>query len=535
MPNANPSSWWPRHHHSELTGCAQLRVRLDRQPDLVNDVNDEAPDPRHRDREAPDPAVSAVGPDNPPPSPPDPAAQSDDPAGPGGPATEPAAPGGPGLGQAESQAGAGATGGPPTGPAGPAGPGPGPVAGPTPEPFAPSPSPGSASARGPRGHLSWNGRTVRGVALAGLAVASGLVGAAGALALDDDDPGSTVLPSSRETEPDVAPTRGSQTDSDDPRSQAAAAVLPSVVSVSVGEGIGGQGSGVLISEDGLVLTNNHVVAAESRRAGLSVTLSDGTTTSAEIVGRDPATDLAVSQLDDTDDLGELVPAELGSSGDLVVGDTVLAVGSPLGLDGSVTSGIVSAVNRAITLSAEQRPFSQGEEPSPVAVIDAIQTDAAVNPGNSGGPLVNADGEVVGINTAIASLADGASAQSGNIGLGFAIPIDEAKRIVEQLVDEGEVSHAYLGVLLADGTGRQGDEDGADASGAVIARVESDGPADEAGVRRGDIVTAVDDQTVRDAASLTAAIRSHDPGDEVTLTVERDGEETTLDVTLGTLR
>jgi putative serine protease PepD len=355
-----------------------------------------------------------------------------------------------------------------------------------------------------------------------LAVASGLAGAVGALALDDEE--TRVVPS---LQPEATvPDREGEPTPDEPLSQAAAAVLPSVVSIAAdGSPRSGQGSGVIISEDGYVLTNDHVVAeTDGGEAELSVTLPDGSTAPGEIVGRDPATDLAVIKLDDLEQA--LTPARLGTSSDLVVGDTVLAVGSPLGLDGSVTSGIVSALERSITLDGSSSPFGGG---GTTAVIDAIQTDAAINPGNSGGALANADGEVVGINTAIASLAQGPSSQSGNIGVGFAIPIDDARAIADQLVQDGEVTHAFLGVRLAQAVGG---DDGAD--GALIAGVQDGSPAADAGLRRGDVVTAVDGEEVWDGTDLTSVIRSHRPGDEVTLTVERDWVEQEITATLGTL-
>jgi putative serine protease PepD len=347
-----------------------------------------------------------------------------------------------------------------------------------------------------------------------------------AVALDDDG-GDTTVPSSLEVDPVTADEPGAV---DEPLSQAAAAVLPSVVSVGVeAGGQRGSGSGVVISADGQILTNDHVVAqAGAGDAGLTVTFSDGTTAEAEIVGRDPATDLAVIEARGA---GDLTPATLGRSADLNVGDTVLAIGSPLGLDGSVSSGIVSAVDRSITLRGGQ------EAPSPrggadetrgagsTAVIDAIQTDAAINPGNSGGALTNADGEVVGINTAIASLAQSPGTQGGNIGVGFAIPIDTARDIAEQLVDTGSVTHAYLGVSIVDaGPG----------AGALVGAVEEGQPAEAAGLEEGDVIVAVDDVDVADAAGLTAAVRTHSPGDEVALTVLRDGDERVLDATLGEL-
>ncbi|HEV7758029.1 MAG TPA: trypsin-like peptidase domain-containing protein [Acidimicrobiales bacterium] len=367
---------------------------------------------------------------------------------------------------------------------------------------------------------------------------SGVTGAALTRAFDDDpEPAATVAES---LQPDTAPVAGSGNDApDEPLSKAAAAVLPSVVSITAeGRAATGQGSGVVLSRDGLVLTNNHVVVGAGEDADLSVTLPDGSTKDAKLVGRDPATDLAVVKVDGVDDL---TAAELGKSADLKVGDTVLAIGSPLGLDGSVSSGIVSALNRAITLGnaepQQQSPFDPGQaSSSPVAVIDAIQTDAAINPGNSGGALIDADGQVVGINTAIASLAQGMNGESGNIGVGFAIPIDDAKGIAQQLIDDGQVDHAYLGVRLADATespnGNGNGGSGNDATGAVVAGVEAGSPAEDAGIEQGDVLRSIDDEPVRDAASVTAAIRSHDPGDKVALVVERDGDEKLLTATLG---
>ena len=392
----------------------------------------------------------------------------------------------------------------------------------------PSPPLGPDSAIGLQRRPPSRGR----VALAGgavvLAIASGVAGAIGALALDNNDDSNPTISSSLQPSNDRTSGSSRNQTPDEPLSQAAAAVLPSVVSITVDGGqFTGQGSGVVISEDGYVLTNNHVVAVADSGGDLSVTLPDGTSQSATIKGRDPATDLAVIQIDDAGELG-LTPATLGSSADLVVGDTVLAIGSPLGLDGSVTSGIVSALDRSITLNESSSPFGGGGSGT-TAVIDAIQTDAAINPGNSGGALANADGEVVGINSAIASLSQGTTDQSGNIGVGFAIPIDDAKAIADELIQNGEVTHAFLGVRVAQTVpGDNGSQ------GAVIADVEDGSPAADAGLQAGDVVTAVDGDQVTNGADLTSIIRSHDPGDEVTLTIQRDGDEQQVTATLGTL-
>ena len=407
-------------------------------------------------------------------------------------------------------------------PTGPTGSGAATVAPPRPSVRVPPPPPGPPAPVPPpppgRGR-----RAVAIIAVAGLVVASATGGALIALGLDDDEPTTPVSSSLTPTAAADGTDGGSA--ADEPLSEAAASVLPSVVSIGVEAGQqAGSGSGIVISDDGQILTNNHVVAAAADGGSLTVTFSDGQTADAEIVGRDPASDLAVIQADGVDGV---TPATLGSSADLNVGDTVLAIGSPLGLDGSVSAGIVSALHRAISLQGEQSPSPFGEEPQVVdnAVIDAIQTDAAINPGNSGGALVNAEGEVVGINTAIASLAQGTSGQGGNIGVGFAIPIDSARDIADQLVEDGSVTHAYLGVQIADAdTGR----------GALIGGVEPGEPAAEAGLEEGDVIVELDGDAIADANGLTAAVRSHSPGDTVSVTYERDGDEASVDVTLGEL-
>jgi putative serine protease PepD len=453
---------------------------------------------------------SPEGTDEPTPAAPTPAAPAPSPAEP----SPPAAPDGPPA--AVRTAGAPSTPAPPAPPV--------PPVPPTlpPHPGAPAPPEGPpAGSPAPPPPPGRGRRAVAVLTAAGLMLVSATGGALVALALDGDD-SSPVASSLSST------VAGDSDTPSEPLSQAAAAVLPSVVSISFeADGMSGSGSGVVISSDGQILTNNHVVAQAADGGSLTVTFSDGTTADAEIVGRDPATDLAVIQ---AEGVSGLTPATLGSSADLNVGDTVLAIGSPLGLDGSVTSGIVSALDRSITLqgeSAPQSPFDEGQSagPSDTAVISAIQTDAAINPGNSGGALINAEGEVVGINTAIASLAQGTTSEGGNIGVGFAIPIDTARDIAQQLIDDGSVSHAFLGVSIADG------EDG---SGALVQAVEEGQPAAAAGLQEGDVITRVGDTEVTDAASLTAAVRSRSPGDTVPVTFTRDGNEQTVDVTLGEL-
>jgi len=303
-------------------------------------------------------------------------------------------------------------------------------------------------------------------------------------------------------------------------------VLPSVVSIEAdGRQESGTGSGIILDTDGHILTNNHVVVPAVNGGELKVTLNDGRTAKADLVGRDPISDLAVIQVKGVDNLK---PATLGNSRSLRVGQSVVAVGSPLGLSGTVTSGIVSALERPVVTQIErpsQSPFgsygqSQGTQET---AVDAIQTDAAINPGNSGGPLVDMAGNVVGINSAIASLGASAGGQSGSIGLGFSIPINVAKPIAQELLTSGKATHALLGTSIRDATGE---------SGATVESVTKGGAADAAGLRKGDVVTKLDDRIIPDADSLVAAVRSYRPGDKVTLTIERGGSTKTLHVTLG---
>jgi len=283
------------------------------------------------------------------------------------------------------------------------------------------------------------------------------------------------------------------------------AALPSVVAIATDTGTG---SGFIVSDDGYVVTNNHVIAdAAASGSDVVVTLHDGREEPAVIVGRSPAYDLAVLDLD----LTGLPALPLGSSSDVTVGDPVVAVGSPLGLDGTVTSGIVSAVNRPVTAGG------QGE----ASYMNAVQTDAAINPGNSGGPLLDAAGRAIGVNSSIATL--GAfGGQSGSIGLGFAIPIDQAKRTAEQIIREGEASYPIIGASL-DVQSQQ--------RGATIGALVANGPAEQAGLAEGDVVVAIDADSVRTAEELIVAIRSRQPGDTVELTYLRDGQKSSVTVTL----
>jgi putative serine protease PepD len=305
----------------------------------------------------------------------------------------------------------------------------------------------------------------------------------------------------------------------------AQAVQPSVVSITVTTQTGqGEGSGVILRSDGVILTNNHVVADAAQGDQISVNFNDGKKASATVLGTDPATDLAVIK---AAGVSGLKPATLGNSDQLRVGDPVVAIGSPLGLEGSVTSGIVSALHRTLNEgdSQQQQPpgFPGGGQSqssgSGATIGEAIQTDAAINPGNSGGPLVNASGQVIGINTAIAT----SGGSNGNIGVGFAIPIDTARQVADQLIKSGKATHAYLGVSLSDAAGDQ--------PGALIAGVQKRTPAASAGLQEGDIVTQVDGKAVQDAQTLSAAIRGHQPGDKISLTYVRGGAKHTVSVSL----
>jgi len=306
--------------------------------------------------------------------------------------------------------------------------------------------------------------------------------------------------------------------------QVAAKVVPSVVKLETDMGRQSEeGSGIILSSDGLILTNNHVVAAAKGGPGgpgapgdtqTKVTFANGNTTSFTVVGTDPSSDIAVVRAAGA---SGLTPITLGSSANLRVGQDVVAVGSPLGLEGTVTTGIVSALNRPVAAG--------GDAQNQNTVLDAIQTDAAINPGNSGGALVNMNGELVGVNSAIATLGgDSADAQSGSIGLGFAIPVDQAKRIADELIQSGTASHASLGVQVGND---------ATTDGAKIVDVTSGGAASAAGLPSGVVVTKVDDRVIGSADALVAAVRSKAPGDQVTLTyLDQSGKPQTVQVTLG---
>jgi S1-C subfamily serine protease len=293
-------------------------------------------------------------------------------------------------------------------------------------------------------------------------------------------------------------------------------VLPAVVSIDVRtDSEAGTGSGVVIDKNGYILTNNHVISAAASGGTITVTYNDHSTESARIAGRDPQTDLAVLKVTNP----KLTVAALGDSSKVVVGDPVIAIGSPLGLQGTVTTGIISALDRPVHVS--------GDGSDSDAVIDAIQTDAAINPGNSGGALVDATGAVIGINSAIASLGTASgSSQSGSIGLGFAIPINEARTIAEELIKTGKAVHASIGLATRSVT------DGS-REGAYIVQVVPNGPGSAAGLKEGDVITALDGATIDSGDALSVAVQARKPGDQVKVTYFRGSQQRSATVTLAT--
>jgi putative serine protease PepD len=308
----------------------------------------------------------------------------------------------------------------------------------------------------------------------------------------------------------------------------AATVLPSVVSITVTSGDSGDsGSGIVLTTSGYILTNNHVVAAAASGGTIEVTLQTAPTLNlpARIVGRDPESDLAVIKLNGVTGLR---PAVLGNSASLQVGDPVLAIGSPLGLAGTVTTGIVSALNRPVLPD----PTTSVQADS---VLDAIQTDAPINPGNSGGALVNAAGQVIGVNSAIATLgaATGPAGQSGSIGLGFAIPIDYARSIAQQLIRTGHAVHPLLGVEVDSGSQcpNGGPTLPADRNGALVCKVTPGSPAAQAGLVPGDIIVGFDSEPVTSADTLVAYTRVQAVGSRHTLEFIRAGQLHSVQVSL----
>ena len=346
------------------------------------------------------------------------------------------------------------------------------------------------------------------------------------------------------------------TDSVNQTTAIAEKVLPSVVTIqATGTAGAGTGSGVVLTSDGYVVTNTHVVTLDGQTADatIRVTTSDGRVYDAEVVGTDPTYDLAVIKLVDAADL---TPVEFADSSALNVGDQTIAIGAPLGLSNTVTTGIVSALNRSIQIASSaapdstdtqtpdsqtpdtgQSPFqfdfgdgNQSTTPSESISIAVIQTDAAINPGNSGGALVDEEGKLIGINVAIAT-AGGTSGESGSIGVGFSIPSNIVKRVTGEIIDTGAATHGLLGASVRDAAAVESST----ITGASIAEVVADGAAAAAGLQAGDIVTAFNGVPVTDATDLTAQVRAAAAGSDATVTFVRNGKTQTVDVTLGELQ
>jgi len=357
------------------------------------------------------------------------------------------------------------------------------------------------------GHPPRKPRTMVGIVAA--ALIAGLVGGGaafgGAYALTGSHPVNTVLTSSPASPASTNATPGTV-------AAAAQKAMPSTVDIRVDLPQGtAEGSGVILTADGDVLTNNHVVAGST--GDIVVTLADGSQHNATVVGTAPSYDLAVIKLQG---VSGLTPATLGQSSSLQVGQQVVAIGSPQGLTGTVTTGIVSAFNRTVQV--------QGENGTGV-VYNGLQTDAPINPGNSGGPLVNLDGQVIGINSAIAT---GGGQSEGSVGLGFAIPVDQAKRVAQELINSGAAAKPVLGVQ-GNAAATASDANG----GAPIAAVQAGSPAAQAGLAAGDVVTKVGNAQVQDFADLIARIGSYAPGQQVPLTISNgSGSTRTVNVTLG---
>jgi putative serine protease PepD len=379
-----------------------------------------------------------------------------------------------------------------------------------PPPYAAPPMPPSSRGGG-RGLPGWAWPLMTAIALV-VGLLGGILG--GALVLGTSgDSDSFTLPALGESDEAVKPgpvAAGSV-------AAVARRVLPSTVQVRVSGAAeddsanrAGAGSGFVIDRRGHVITNNHVTQVAEGGGDITVIDHEGRRHDAKLVGSSPAYDIAVLQIP----AGvRLSPVELGSSDRMNVGDTVVAVGSPLGLDSTVTSGIVSALDR---------PVTTGDENSS-SYISAVQTDAAINPGNSGGPLVDLKGRVIGVNSAIATTGGIFGGSGGNIGVGFAIPMEQVRLTATQILDKGHAEYPVIGASV---------RTGAEQAGALVMDVPEGTPADDAGLRKGDRIVGVDGKAVPDGESLIVSIRNHRPGERIELSVQRDGEKRTIDVVLG---
>ncbi|WP_406171285.1 trypsin-like peptidase domain-containing protein [Streptomyces sp. NBC_00996] len=352
-------------------------------------------------------------------------------------------------------------------------------------------------------------------------VAGGVGGGIGySLAKNNDNPTDSTTVSAPSSSGDVKRASGTV-------ANVAAKALPSTVTIEAEStsGEGGTGTGFVFDTQGHILTNNHVVADAVDGGKLTATFPDGKKYNAEVVGHAQGYDVAVIKLKNAP--SDLKPLALGDSDKVAVGDSTIAIGAPFGLSNTVTTGIISAKNRPVA-------SSDGSASSKASYMSALQTDASINPGNSGGPLLDAQGAVIGINSAIQSSSGGGlggTSQSGSIGLGFAIPINQAKHVAQQLIKTGKPVYPVIGasVSLEEGTGgAKITEQGASGSDAVT----PNGPADKAGLKPGDVITKLDDQVIDSGPTLIGEIWTHQPGDTVKLTYTRDGKTHTVDVTLG---
>lgn len=422
--------------------------------------------------------------------------------------------------------------------------------------FPPGPPPANPPSSGrydQSDHGKPNGRRRRygaGVVIGGMAIAALLGGgvAAGTSALLDGGSASSVSAAP----PDQGSVIVNNTDSVNAITAAAQKASPSVVTISVaGQTGAGTGSGIILDKDGHILTNTHVVTLGGKVSDpkVEVRTSDGKVYEAKVIGIDPESDLAVIQIK----ADNLVPATLGDSNKLNVGDAAVAIGAPLGLSGTVTDGIISTLNRTIQVASSAAPSStdgqsqdqgqknpffkfappdgssgQSDNSNGSIYLNVIQTDAAINHGNSGGALVNAKGEIVGVNVAIAS----ESSDSGSIGVGFAIPMDYAKRIAAEIIEDGSASHAFLGVSVTGKAAQVSNGNTQFSVGAEVAQVVSGSPADKAGLKKGDVIVGVGDLGIDDAQALTAAVKEQAKGSSVKVTYLRDGKTQSQDVTLG---
>ncbi len=372
------------------------------------------------------------------------------------------------------------------------------------------PAPGPKS--GGRGGL------IAGVLVAAL-VAGGVGGGVGYWAADRNDSSGSTTVSASDSGGDLKRDAGTA-------AGVAATALPSTVTIEAegSNGEGGTGTGFVFDKQGHILTNNHVVAEAVESGKLSATFSNGKKYDAEVVGNAQGYDVAVIKLKSAP--ADLKPLPLGNSDKIAVGDSTIAIGAPFGLSNTVTTGIISAKNRPVA-------SSDGSSSSKASYMSALQTDASINPGNSGGPLLDAKGAVIGINSAIQSTGGGlgGTSQSGSIGLGFAIPINQAKIVAQQLIKTGEPVYPVIGasVSLEEGTGgAKISEEGASGSEAVT----PNGPADKGGLKPGDVITKLDDRVIDSGPTLIGEIWTHQPGDTVKLTYTRDGKQRTAEVTLG---